>query len=199
MSDLNIKLNKTRDRLLKAAIEVFAAEGVVGATTREIARVAGVNEVTLFRHFQSKDQLLNAVAQEVSKVTTHTQLQPDEWTNDLRVDLLRFAQHYDQLLEANEAVIRMFIGEAHRHPDEALQVLQRSFQPLRDTLATYLTDGMARGTVRLDLTPDLAIDVFTGTLVAGMLRRQMRVISRNYSRDRYLEECVELFIRGICP
>ena len=52
---------QTHSRLLKAASEVFAASGIAGATTREIARVAGVNEVTLFRHFQSKEQLLAAV------------------------------------------------------------------------------------------------------------------------------------------
>lgn len=41
----------TRTRLIEAGSQVFASLGVQGATTREIARVAGVNEVTLFRHF----------------------------------------------------------------------------------------------------------------------------------------------------
>ncbi|MEH2385114.1 MAG: helix-turn-helix domain-containing protein, partial [Nostoc sp.] len=45
----------TRTRLIEAASQVFASLGVQGATTREIARVAGVNEVTLFRHFASKE------------------------------------------------------------------------------------------------------------------------------------------------
>ncbi|MEH2432700.1 MAG: helix-turn-helix domain-containing protein, partial [Nostoc sp.] len=47
----------TRTRLIEAASQIFASLGVQGATTREIARVAGVNEVTLFRHFASKEQL----------------------------------------------------------------------------------------------------------------------------------------------
>ena len=51
----------TRQRLLDAAARVFARSGLDGATTREIAREAKVNEVTLFRHFQTKDNLLSEV------------------------------------------------------------------------------------------------------------------------------------------
>ena len=47
-----------REQLLQAALRVYAVAGVRGATTRRIAHEAGVNEVTLFRHFGSKDTLL---------------------------------------------------------------------------------------------------------------------------------------------
>src|SRR6476661_2123058 len=53
----------TRERRLDAAGQTFSRDGIRGATTREIARKAGVNEVTLFRHFKSKEQLLGAVLQ----------------------------------------------------------------------------------------------------------------------------------------
>lgn len=58
MENLASRTAQTRARLIKAATKVFATAGLTGATTREIARVAAVNEVTLFRHFQSKEQLL---------------------------------------------------------------------------------------------------------------------------------------------
>lgn len=50
----------TQARLLDAAARVFARHGAAGATTRRIAEEAGVNEVTLFRHFGSKGALLDA-------------------------------------------------------------------------------------------------------------------------------------------
>ena len=48
----------TRARILAAAAHVFAQHGASGATTRRIAERAGVNEVTLFRLFGSKESLL---------------------------------------------------------------------------------------------------------------------------------------------
>lgn len=54
---------ETRERILIAAREVIGRKGKRGATTREIAEVAGVNEATLFRHFGTKEALLVACAQ----------------------------------------------------------------------------------------------------------------------------------------
>lgn len=197
MSKSNRGTAATRDRLLKAAIEVFSTAGFVGATTREIARVAGVNEVTLFRHFQSKEQLLSAVAQHITALRTEALSHQEEWTQDLRLDLLHYGQLHDDMLEEYEALIRMFIGEAQRHPDEALQVFQQSFIPLREKLIAYLRNCIERGSVRSDVDLPLAADQFTGMLLAGMLRRHVTPITRGYSRDRYIEGCVDLFVRGI--
>jgi AcrR family transcriptional regulator len=54
---------ETRERILVAARDVIGRKGKRGATTREIADVAGVNEATLFRHFGNKEALLVACAQ----------------------------------------------------------------------------------------------------------------------------------------
>src|SRR5205814_2300745 len=55
------KPNPTRQRLLDAAFSICAQRGLHGATTREIAEAAEVNEVTLFRHFGSKEKLIAAL------------------------------------------------------------------------------------------------------------------------------------------
>ena len=54
---------ETRERILTAARDVIGRKGKRGATTREIADVAGVNEATIFRHFGTKEALLVACAQ----------------------------------------------------------------------------------------------------------------------------------------
>ncbi|GAB7187073.1 DNA-binding protein AcrR family [Kitasatospora sp. Ki12] len=51
---------RNRARLLDVATEVFATRGV-GVPTEEIARAAGVGVGTLFRHFPTKEALLEAV------------------------------------------------------------------------------------------------------------------------------------------
>lgn len=197
MTHLKQGTAKTRTRLLKAAIEVFSTQGFVGATTREISRVAGVNEVTLFRHFQNKEQLLSAVAEHITALKAEALAHQDEWTQDLCRDLLHYASLHDNMLEEYEALIRMFIGEAQRHPQEALQVFQQSFLPLREKLVVYLHNCTDHGSVRSDVDLPLAVDQFTGMLLAGMLRRHVAPVARGYSRDQYIEGCVNLFVRSI--
>lgn len=49
---------RTRARLLAAALDLFARQGYDGTTVAQIAAAAGVTEMTFYRHFGSKDQLL---------------------------------------------------------------------------------------------------------------------------------------------
>lgn len=51
----------TRQQLLDAAATVFVERGYAGATTKEIARRAGVSEGTIYRHFADKRELFAAV------------------------------------------------------------------------------------------------------------------------------------------
>jgi AcrR family transcriptional regulator len=54
--------NATQQRLIQAAIQLFLAQGVTETTTRQIAELAGVNEVTLFRNFGNKQGFQNCWA-----------------------------------------------------------------------------------------------------------------------------------------
>jgi hypothetical protein len=121
----------------------------------------------------------------------------DEWTYDLRRDLMYYAQLHDDMLEEYEALFRMFIGEAHRHPSAAIEVLQQSFLPLRQKLIAYLQICIERGSVRSDVDLPLAVDQLTGMLLSGMIRRHVSPVQRGYDRKQYIVGCVDLFVRGV--
>lgn len=56
-----IPSDERRDRILDAALRVFAERGFHGATTRELAKAAGVSEALMFRHFPTKEDLYIAL------------------------------------------------------------------------------------------------------------------------------------------
>ena len=187
----------TRQRLLDAAFRVCSERGLHGATTREIADVAQVNEVTLFRQFGSKEKLIAALFQRAvaAQAESFGGTEPD--ANDLERDLTRYAQRYDELLMANEALIRTLIGEARQHPKQARQFIYEAAKPMRERLRNYLRAAQKAGSVRRDLDLAPAIDAFTGMLLAGMLRRTALLQFLDYSADNYLDTVVGLFLRGI--
>ena len=86
--------DRTRERLLDAATEILNRVGIQGATTREIAWRAGVNEVTLFRHFKSKEQLLRAVLQRGLAAEAAILDEHSSWKENLRESMERYARHY---------------------------------------------------------------------------------------------------------
>ena len=187
----------THERILQAAKEVFALQGISKGTTREIAERAGVNEVTLFRHFKSKEQLLLSVVEQVTTLQTETASNAEECTGDLATDINHYAQLYEQMLFKNEALIRNFIGEASRHPETAEKILAQGCHKLRNKLVDYLQEQANKEKIRADLDVLLTVDQFTGMLLAGMIRRITVPSSLPYTRQQYLASCVDYLVRVI--
>src|SRR5580698_6366414 len=105
-----VKATPARQRLLKAAANVFGRDGLNGATTRAISREAGVNEVTLFRLFGSKENLLEAVVgQTFDAPTSPTKPKLPKMSGDLRRDLMGYARVYESILTANLPLIRSML------------------------------------------------------------------------------------------
>jgi AcrR family transcriptional regulator len=57
-SRFNISKDKTKARIIKATLQLIWKYGFQGATTKKIADAAGVNEVTIFRKFKNKENLI---------------------------------------------------------------------------------------------------------------------------------------------
>lgn len=53
--------DKRREVILATAVSLFSQRGFKGTTTKEIARAAGVSEAMVFRHFENKDALYEAI------------------------------------------------------------------------------------------------------------------------------------------
>jgi AcrR family transcriptional regulator len=185
----------THEKLLEAAARVFARDGLDGATTREIAREAGVNEVTLFRHFGSRERLLRAVVER--NFGTQAAAAPALASgNDLRADLRAHARAYEQRLEENMPLIRAMLGGIHRHAQQEHQVYEALFGPLRAALVARLEAARAGGELRADADPVLLCDLFTGMIFTGALRRASPLGRRKYSAAAHLEAAVDLILCG---
>ncbi|MFA5676706.1 MAG: helix-turn-helix domain-containing protein, partial [Christensenellales bacterium] len=48
---------ETREKIMAAARSLFEQKGFAAATTKQISKSAGVSEITLFRHFNTKREL----------------------------------------------------------------------------------------------------------------------------------------------
>lgn len=191
----------TRQRLLDAAARVFARDGLSGATTRAIAHEAGVNEVTLFRHFQTKDRLLTAVVGENFGPKSSRENAPvPAATTDLRADLHDLARRYQELLNENLSLVRTMIGEIHHHDREnERQVFRGIFRPVKEALHARLESAAKSGELTRDIAPDVLADLFGGMIFTGVLRRASCASSQlklDYSAATYLDAAVDLVLRG---
>lgn len=191
----------THQKIVEAAGRVFARHGLAGSTTRAIAEEAGVNEVTLFRHFQTKDRLLAAVVgQHFGATGTAASDSAPPVTDDLRGDLREHGRRYARLLAQNLPLVRTMLGEIHhRHRDQETQVFRGIFAPVKAAIRARIETAQEAGRLRRDVRADILADMFGGMIFTDVLRRDAPDIKLEYPTAAYLETAVDLVLRGAAP
>ncbi len=180
-------------RILEAAARVFAEGGFRGATTRRIAQEAGVNEITLFRHFGSKERLLLAAIAVVDRVPREATLPARP--RDPRAELLTWVRHeMDHLLD-RRSLICACMAEISEHPELVPPGNHpvAAVRALRDYLAALQAEGIA--TAPFD--PGTAATMLMGVLFGDAMGRGVIPDLYDNDLDQALEQYVELFLRGI--
>ena len=138
---------RNRIRLLKTAKAAFAEKGP-GASLDEIARTAGVGAGTLYRHFPTRDALIEAVyrneleqlvAAAARLAETHSA------TGALREWLLLFVDYMATKHGMHEALNSIVGGTS--------ELYSASTEQLRRAIAELIDRAIANGDVRLDLDP----------------------------------------------
>jgi AcrR family transcriptional regulator len=200
------KRRPASERLLEAATRIFARDGLSGATTREIARAAGVNEVTLFRHFHTKENLVSAVAERMCGSVSGEQFRPSplsdrsvEWLESLQgvsAILAGFAKVYYGLLSEHLPLIRTFIGEIHRHHSQEECVIKSIFHPHRQQFMEQLQAAQDHGRIRKDVNLVLAADQLSGMIFTSVLRQSI-FLPNDYTLEEYLAACVKMVAESI--
>lgn len=183
-----------RESLLKAALKLFAEHGSRGATTRRIAQEAGVNEVTLFRHFPTKQALLHAALDKFGNETPYQRL-PDT-PQDVAAELDAWARDHHKHLYRLRALIRTSMGEFEEHPEQCKQAMCVSIR-IANELTDYLTTAQRAGLVAGDITPAAATAMLMGTLFADAMGRDPMPERYPYTMRDGVDYYLQLFLRAI--
>lgn len=108
-------MKNTEDKILEAATKLFSEFGYNGVSTKKIADYAGVNEITLFRRFKTKSNLLQAVIKDYAFEGNIIEKVSNDITGDVATDIKIFAEVYYMFLVNN---IKMYKIQMREISDE---------------------------------------------------------------------------------
>lgn len=101
-------MDQTSQKIIDAAMELMMEIGYTAATTKDIARRAGVNECTIFRKFGEKKEI---VLQAMTQSKWHPDLRPEDFeqrTGNLEEDLRHFSCVY--MNKVTDKFVKLSIG-----------------------------------------------------------------------------------------
>ncbi len=186
---------ETRERIILAARDVIKRKGKRGATTREIADVAGVNEATLFRHFGNKEALIIAVAKH-SCPDVKLRESIGALSGPVETDLFLIATEMTAHMESMIDMIRWSLVETDYENSVFARETWRPQTAIRAVMGEYMGAQVESG--RLIGNPDDLATVFMGMIFARLIAREKFSDSKIFSDTDYgLKYIVDVFLNGV--
>ncbi|HHJ64340.1 MAG TPA: TetR/AcrR family transcriptional regulator [Aquifex aeolicus] len=180
---------RTRDLILEEALKLFSEKGIKETTVRDIARAVGITEGAIYRHFESKDQIVHELF--------------EKYSGELYDRIEKALRDSGDEEGKFKRVVEAFLDFAFRKPD-AFRYMN-IFHHLRgkevkrirkipfNLLSELIGDLHRKGILKME--PEYALAVVTGTLERVFLYKSMGIIRGRKKEIR--EKTAELLWKGL--
>jgi AcrR family transcriptional regulator len=159
-------MEDVRERILQATIRVYAEAGFRGATTRRVAQEAGVNEITLFRHFGTKEALVKAALKEGGGRVRPAPTEPCDPEAELYTWALALYRHWYE----NRRLINQVMSDLAEHPELAPDICEEPSSE-HAMLSSYLGRMRESGMTSQPFHSDAAAGLLLGSVFTHALWR----------------------------
>ncbi len=185
---------RSRESILRSAIELFRSSGIRKVSVAQIAKKSGVDPVTVYNNFGSKEELVREAMET---------LMSSHW--ELSAEVLRseggFAERLRRLIElkrelASGASNELFASAMRDDPRIAEMARAHYADEVLPALEAFIKDGKAEGAVRSDVSAATLRAYIDLLLEAGRSRPELFVSSGGMSS--LAEDIWKLFLYGIC-
>ena len=113
----------TEEKIKEAARKVFITKGMTGARMQEIADLAGINKALLHYYYRSKEQLFNAIFEDVLKDMLPGLFGIVNSDLPLEVKVYQLADKYMEFFSKRPEMPLFVLNELQRHPKELIERL----------------------------------------------------------------------------
>ena len=150
---------QTRQKILDAAYSLISEKGYLGVNTKEIAQHAGIAEVTLFRHFGSKERLFEDILKTYTFLPRLKQLLPQVEELPFEEALITIGSNFLKTLKERKSLIRIMLSEINVYPDKIRIIYKEFIYALIETLAHYF-EGLQQRDIMKPLSPYMTARAF---------------------------------------
>jgi AcrR family transcriptional regulator len=197
---------RQRRRILDAAGRLFDERGIDRATAAEIASASGVRASTLYEYFANKDDIVWAILREMLEEGAEQAKTSVEGAKNGLARIAALLEHLADVLAKHPEKVR-FMAQfdamyARDWPAERLLTLERQiYDRSLNILRTMIRDGIADGSLRSDLDPDVTLHAVINAVLAAQRRLASlgTKVELEYGQpiDRLFRETIRILVFGL--
>ncbi len=159
------------NQILTAARELIASGGMAALTVRAIARKVGVTEAAIYRHVESKEQVLVMLLEDVRQSVLGTIEQTTAPDSSALDKLEHVLQHHLSFIELRRGISFVVIAEAAQFQEPSVRDAGKKLvEDYLSVVSGFIEEGIESGEVEASINPSAAATMFFGMIQASVTR-----------------------------
>ena len=193
------EFNSTDKKIIKATFDILQREGFTKATTKKIAAEAGVNEVTIFRKFQNKNNLVEITKNYylqlfIDKLEEIFDFEEDESIEEyLKISFFSILSLSDE----DFSILRVSMEEVREIPDKK-HLISEITDVILNKLEEFFKIKIEKGIIREVNPKSLAIMCF-GMLFQSVILWKIYDKDLDFETNYYADDLINIMFEGINP
>ncbi|MGO4889229.1 TetR/AcrR family transcriptional regulator [Anaerobacillus sp. MEB173] len=196
-------LTDKQKKILESAIEAFSKKGYAATSTNEIAKMAGVAEGTIFRHYKTKKELLSAIVSPLlTKMVAPFILKEfkkdvfDKEYNSYSDFLRKLIENRLTFAKRNSPLLKILIQEMAFQPEfkKTFQtIFMEHIYPLFKNVIKHFKE---KGELK-DLPEDTIIRLTISTIVSTIITRIIILNDSQVDEEQYVSDTIQFIMSGV--
>ncbi len=191
-----MKVADKHEKIVQAAVRVFARKGFFNSRIAEIAKEANVADGTIYLYFNNKyDILITIFEEEIGKIIAQVKQEIASIDNP-RNRLEKFAQLHLNLVEENRDLAEVIQVELRQSSKFMKEYRNKKFAEYLNIISQIVRQGQAMGIFRKDVMPGVFKRAFFGAL-DEMSRFWVLSSRKKYSVNTAARQISDFFLQGV--
>jgi len=189
-------IEKRREQIIEAAVDLFIHKGFHKTTTREIARASGFSIGTLYEYIQSKEDVLYLVCDAIH-AEVESRLREAITFNGTGLKILKLAlKSFFRVMDQMSDRVLLIYQESKSLPAETLRYVLRREEEITAIFEEILRKGIADGSIKLE-EKHVKLMADNIMVLGEMWVFRRWALKRHYSLEEYTEKQIDLLLGGI--
>ena len=196
---MGIELDNTEEKIVRATFEILQEEGLKKATTKKIAKKAGVNEVTVFRKFENKKNLVEVTKEYYLQKLTGELEEIFYFDEDEEIEEYLKISYFGVLnLSQEEFSILKVAMEEVRSDDDKKPLISDITNLIINKLEEFFKLQVDKGVIKEINTHSLSVMCFS-ILFQSVILWKVYNISLGFDTNYYADDLLDMMFEGIKP
>lgn len=197
---MDIEINSTGEKIIQATFRILQKEGFEKATTKKIAAEAGVNEVTIFRKFENKKNLIEITKEYYLQILINTLEEIFDYGEDEDIEEYLKVCFFGILNLSDEdfSILRVAMEEVREVPDKKILISEIT-DTILNKLEEFFQFKIEKGIIREDVNPKSLSILCFGVLFQSVILWKVYNMSLGFETNSYGDDMVSILFEGIKP